>query len=51
MQQTYQEVLERHPTIFKDVMGCIKGSPAKFQVNPDAAPKFYKARSVPYSQK
>ena len=47
VQHTYQEILERHPTVFKDEMGCIKGT----LVNPDAAPKFYKARSVTYSLK
>jgi hypothetical protein len=49
VQHTHQEILERHPDVFKNEMGCIKGTLAKFQANPDAAPKFYMAKSVPYA--
>ena len=42
-------IIDSHQNVFKDGMGCIKGTSAKFVVRSDATPKFYGARPVPYS--
>ena len=44
-------VLKRHSTVFNAELGTLKGYEAKLQVDPTATPRFYEARSVPYSLK
>lgn len=44
-----QEVLDRHPDVFKEELGMLRGTTAKIQLNPSAQPKFYRARPVPYA--
>ena len=48
-QETLQDVLERHDAVFKPELGKIKGVEAKLYINPEAQPRFYKPRSVPYA--
>ena len=45
----HHEVLDRHPDVFKEEMGCIKGISANFHIHSDTNKKFYKARPVPYA--
>lgn len=45
----YSRVLDRHPDVFKEEMGCLKGTTANFQIHSEAVPKFYKSRPVPYA--
>ena len=44
-----QVVLARHPTVFEESLGLVKGTTAKIHVDPTAQPKFFKARPVPYA--
>ena len=44
-----QKILNKHDSIFKDELGTVQGVTAKFHINPDAQPKFFKARPVPYT--
>ena len=44
-----QSVLDRHPEVFKSELGTLKGYEANISVDPDAQPRFCKARSVPYA--
>ena len=46
-----EEVLRRHPEVFKDELGTLKGYQAKIYVDPAVKPRFCKARSVPYSMR
>ena len=48
-QESLQDVLQRHNTVFKPELGRIKGSEAKLHINTAARPRFYKPRSVPYA--
>ena len=43
------EVLDKHAEIFKEGLGTLKGYQAKIYIDHDATPRFFKARSVPYS--
>ena len=38
-----------HSDVLKPGLGTIKGITAKLAMKPDAQPKFYKARSIPYA--
>lgn len=42
-------LLDKYGDIFVDELGTIKSFSAKFHVNPQDKPKFYKARTVPYA--
>ena len=42
-------VLDKYPTVFQDGLGTLKGFKAKIHVDPNAPPKFFRARSVPYA--
>ena len=42
-------IIDSHTNVFKDDMGCIEGTSAKFVVRSEVTPKFYRARPVPYS--
>ena len=44
-------VLQRHKAVFQDGLGKLQGYQAVIQVDPDAQPRFCKARSVPYAMK
>ena len=44
-----QTVLARYPTVFRDELGTLKGFNAKIYVDPDARPRFFPARTVPYA--
>ena len=44
-----QKVLRRYPSVFQEGLGTLKGFQAKIYVDPDAPPRFYPARSIPYA--
>ena len=46
-----QTVLERHSAMFEKGLGCLKGTTVKLNVDSNATPKFYKARTVPLALK
>ena len=46
---TLQHVLDRYPNVFREELGTMQGVTAKIHVDPNATPKFYKARSVPFA--
>ena len=46
-----KEVLSKHETVFLDGPGIVRGFRAKLHVDPEAKPKFLKARSVPFSMR
>ena len=46
-----QELLHKHSPVFSEGLGCYNGPPVTLKVKPDAQPKFYKARSVPFALK
>ena len=45
------DVLQRHAQVFANELGTLEGYEAKLIVDPDANPRFLKARPVPYSIK
>ena len=49
IQKTLQEVLGQHELVFSEGLGKIKGVQASLHVNPEAQPRFYKPRPVPYA--
>ena len=44
-----QEILDQHNALFKDELGTVKDTTAKFNIDPQVKPKFFKARPVPYA--
>lgn len=42
-------VLDKYPEVFREELGTLKGHKAKIYVDPDATPKYCKARPVPYA--
>ena len=44
-----EDVLQKHPEVFKEGLGLVKHYSAQIHVDPKAQPKFYKARPVAYS--
>ena len=46
-----QTVLERHSAVFEKGLGCLKGMTVKLNVDDNATPKFYKARTAPLALK
>ena len=44
-------LLDKHQALFKEGLGTIHPYKAKLQVRPDAQPKFFKPRSVPFAIK
>ncbi|XP_062297408.1 uncharacterized protein K02A2.6-like [Scomber scombrus] len=48
---TLEEVLGEYGEVFKDELGRFKGPPAKIYVDKEAAPRFFKARPVPYAMR
>ena len=45
------EVLQRHPHVFDEGLGTLRGFKAKICVDPSATPRFCKARPVPYAMR
>ena len=46
-----QEVLEKHSKLFCNKLGCLQGMEVKLNVDSNATPKFFKARTVPLALK
>ena len=46
-----ESLLNQHSEVFRDELGTVRSFEAKLQVRPDAKPKFWKARAVPFSIK
>ena len=46
-----QNLLERYNVVFQDKLGCFQGRQAKIEVDPDAVPRYCKARMLPYSMR
>ena len=46
-----QNLLERYNVVFQDNLGCFQGRQAKIEVDPDAVPRYCKARTLPYSMR
>ena len=44
-----QPILDKHKAVFGKGLGTVKGATAKFHINPEVQPRFYKARPVPYA--
>ena len=44
-------VLQRHPQVFEEGLGTLKGFKAKICVDPSSTPRFCKARPVPYAMR
>ena len=44
-----QEVLNRYSSVFGEGLGTLKGYKAKVRIDPEASPKFHRARSVPFA--
>ena len=49
IQVTLQDFLARHEAVFGPELGCIRGITAKLHVDPQATPRFCRARTVPYA--
>ena len=45
----WQDVIDRHPDAFKDELGRVQGTTAKFYLKSGIKPKFLRARPVPYA--
>ena len=45
------KLLERHATLFSDKLGALQGPTAQLFINPQARPRYFKARPVPYRLK
>ena len=50
-QEAYLELIARYPELFKEELGLLKGTLATIALKPEATPKFYKPRPVPYAYK
>ncbi|XP_059808999.1 uncharacterized protein LOC132382615 [Hypanus sabinus] len=48
---TMKDSLQRYSDVFRDELGTLKGVTVKLHVNPEAAPRFFKPRLVPYATK
>ena len=44
-----QSVLDKNEEVFEDRLGLIKGTAAKIHIDPNAQPRFCRARTVPYA--
>lgn len=44
-----QDVLNTHSEVFENELGTLRGTTAQIYVDPEAMPKFYQARPVPYA--
>ena len=50
-QPSVQTVLDKYKQVFNNEIGTVKDTAAKFQIDSEAMPKFYKPRPVPYSMR
>ena len=48
---TLEAVLDKRSKVFRDELGMVRGVTAKLHIDPQARPKFYRPRSVPYAMK
>ena len=48
---TLQDILDKHQTVFSSELGMVREATAKLHVDPQARPKFYRPRSVPYAMR
>nr|XP_023665672.1 LOW QUALITY PROTEIN: uncharacterized protein K02A2.6-like [Paramormyrops kingsleyae] len=48
---TTEDILQRFREVFRDELGTLKGVSVKLHVDPNATPRFYKPRTVPYAMK
>ncbi|XP_061883310.1 uncharacterized protein K02A2.6-like isoform X1 [Entelurus aequoreus] len=48
---TTEVTLQRYSDVFKDELGTLKGMTVKLHVDPEATPRFFKPRAVPYAMK
>lgn len=46
-----QQVLDTHKDVFEEGLGTLKGTKVKIYVDPQAKPRYHKARPVPYALK
>ena len=46
-----EKVLSKHAVVFSKKLGTLKGYKAKLYVDPEAKPKFFKPRTVPFAMK
>ena len=46
-----EHILQRHKSIFQEGLGTMRGFKAKLSVDPQATPKYCRARTVPYSMR
>ena len=46
-----ETLLQKYPSVFQDELGLAETFTAKIHVDPEAEPRFRKARPVPYSQR
>ena len=44
----WQDIIDRHPNVFKDELGRVQGTTAKFYLKSGVKPKFLRALPVPY---
>ena len=44
-----QDLLQKYSAVFSDGLGTLEGFEAKISIDPNATPRFFKARSVPYA--
>ena len=49
--KAYLDVLARYPGLFREELGLLKGTAASLELKPDAKPRFYKSRPIPYAYK
>ena len=48
-QQPLQDILDKYSDLFKDEMGILKGTKVTIHIQPDARPRFFRPRPVPYA--
>ena len=46
-----QNLLEKYDVVFQDKLGSFQGQQAKIEVDPEATPRFCKARTLPYAMR
>ena len=48
---TLEEILAQNANVFREELGTVKGATAKIHVDPQAQPRFFRQRPVPYALK
>ncbi|XP_024921034.1 uncharacterized protein K02A2.6-like [Cynoglossus semilaevis] len=49
--RTTEDILQQYSEVFRDELGTCKGMTVKLHIDPNATPRFYKPRVVPYAMK